>query len=121
MSDTENQAERVVRKAMDMAKEANAVWQADEAFVEWVMWSSGSSREEVIGMRCGMLDSYTAWRAGIEYGCRACRDALRVAAGPGDGIIASALRGQADAIDTQLAHMGREAERASAQDADGGE
>lgn len=39
-------------------------WKKDEDFIAWIMEEQEYTREEVLGLHCGMEDSYTAWLAG---------------------------------------------------------
>ena len=91
-------AERVVSYAMQAAKDAHARWMADEAFVEWCMHHISASREEVLGTRCGMLDTYMGWLAGREHGRHESAAYLDSVAGAGDKVdevLTETLRGMA--------------------------
>lgn len=109
-----DQAERLVRDAMHAVTDAHATWQADDAFVKWVMRDTGYTRDEVLGLRCGMLDSYSAWRGGVECGMWTGASVLRTVSGQGGDPVSEALLDQAQVIESQAAHLARETETAMA-------
>lgn len=105
MSDEQKTGEELMSDVTTMVRQAHERWQDDEAFVAWIMRSSGYSREEVLGLRCGILDTHAGWVAGREHGRAESAAYLESMIDDATQPVCAVLRGLASVLVTPGIHL----------------